>query len=273
MAPSNEDLPTDLQKIDPEDPAMTKLVDKDEISPLPETEALWHMGQSKEHRHLLKHPVITSFLWLKWTRIRRYFNRNLRFYLLFVYLLTWYIFENFGGVSLNKDPGSSIPFLHGFFFAFAIVMAFFVMVDWKNDMVDIMTINARKLGDEEENGGMSCRDMIGLFLSNWVEAAFITGLILIGTFGSKSLFFGLLITTVILTIREFFQVTVSLRRYLLSPENWIEVTTIIIIGIILFHKEDPEEDNILKRHLSAIAIVLSWAEMITLVGKHPKLER
>ena len=45
---------------------------------LPETQSLWYLGQSKEHRHLLKHPVITSFLFLKWGRIRRFFNRNLR---------------------------------------------------------------------------------------------------------------------------------------------------------------------------------------------------
>ena len=38
--------------------------------PLPETGVLWHMAQSEKHRHLLKHPVITSFLWLKWQRIR-----------------------------------------------------------------------------------------------------------------------------------------------------------------------------------------------------------
>ena len=42
---------------------------------LPETESLWYMGQSKEHRHLLKHPVISSFLWFKWERMRPYFNR------------------------------------------------------------------------------------------------------------------------------------------------------------------------------------------------------
>ena len=33
LAPSNEDLPKDLQNIDPEDPAMTKLVDFDEKFP------------------------------------------------------------------------------------------------------------------------------------------------------------------------------------------------------------------------------------------------
>lgn len=32
---------------------------------MPETESLWHMSQSKEHKYLLQHPVIISFLWLK----------------------------------------------------------------------------------------------------------------------------------------------------------------------------------------------------------------
>jgi hypothetical protein len=68
-------------------------------------------------------------------------------------------------------------------------------------------------------------------------------------------------------------VTVSLRRYLLSPENWIEVTSIILISIILFGKDVQEDHNELKRHLAGITIVLSWAELITLVGKHPRLTR
>ena len=45
---------------------------------LPETQSLWYMAQSREHRHLLKHPVVTSFLHIKWDRIRRHFNFNLR---------------------------------------------------------------------------------------------------------------------------------------------------------------------------------------------------
>ena len=73
-----------------------ELIDKQAV---PETECLWYMGQSKNHRHLLKHPVVTSFLWLKWQKIRGYFNRNLRFYFLFVTTLTWYIFARYGGIS------------------------------------------------------------------------------------------------------------------------------------------------------------------------------
>lgn len=70
--------------------------------PLPETEVLWYMSQSKKHRHLLKHPVITSFLWLKWKRISSSYNKNLAFYISFVICLTSYIFVIYGGKSLRS---------------------------------------------------------------------------------------------------------------------------------------------------------------------------
>ena len=79
--------------------------DDQEQSALPETESLWYMGQSREHRHLLRHPVITSFLWFKWQRIRKYFNRNLRLYLLTVALITWYVFREYGGHSQRNQLG------------------------------------------------------------------------------------------------------------------------------------------------------------------------
>ena len=41
------------------------------------------MSQIKEHRHLLSHPTITSFLWMKWRKMRPYFYTNVVFYLLF----------------------------------------------------------------------------------------------------------------------------------------------------------------------------------------------
>jgi hypothetical protein len=82
---------------------------------LPETESLWYMGQSKNHRHLLKHPVVTSFLWLKWQKIRGYFNRNLRFYFLFVTTLTWYIFARYGGISTRdmSQNGTTLDVYQG----------------------------------------------------------------------------------------------------------------------------------------------------------------
>jgi len=57
---------------------------------------LFHMAQSDKHRHLLKHPVLASFLWLKWKRIGAAYNRNLLAYFLFVAVLTAHIFHVYG---------------------------------------------------------------------------------------------------------------------------------------------------------------------------------
>ena len=67
----------------------------------PETDVLWYMARSKDHRHLLKHPVITSFLALKWSRISVHYNANLVFSVVLVLLLTLYIFTNYAGHSLG----------------------------------------------------------------------------------------------------------------------------------------------------------------------------
>merc|ERR1719341_132698 len=70
----------------------------------PETDVLWYMARSRDHRHLLKHPVITSFLALKWSRINYHYNANIICFALFVAILTAYIFTNYGGFSLNVSP-------------------------------------------------------------------------------------------------------------------------------------------------------------------------
>nr|CAG4640615.1 EOG090X00QE [Eulimnadia texana] len=57
----------------------------------PESEALWHLSQSSRHQYLLRHPVVTSFLMLKWHKVRNYFYTNLAIYTLAVIVLTTYI--------------------------------------------------------------------------------------------------------------------------------------------------------------------------------------
>ncbi|XP_059093898.1 transient receptor potential channel pyrexia-like [Tigriopus californicus] len=274
LAPPKEDLPYVNRDLVPRDPENQKLADDDEDEkvPLPETQTLWHMGQSKAHRHLLKHPVITSFLYLKWGRIRRYFNRNLRFYVLFVFVLTWFIFENFGGKTLRSGESQSIPALHVLYFVFAFILVGFILRDWAMDIKDVMRAEQMK----SNNSGMEEPTSSGklaliIIFSNWVESLFIIflGLVLVG--GVPYLWSSLLFLTIVLLVREFFQVSVSLKRYICSPENWIEVAMISLIGFILFLGDEHHYN--LKRHFSAIVLVLSWAEFITLVGKHPKLSR
>ena len=276
LAPPKEDLPIEAQaelriNDDPENQKLSDDEDDNQKFALPETQSLWHMGQSKEHRHLLKHPVITSFLYLKWGRIRRYFNRNVRFYLLFVFILTWFIFENFGGSAIRTEGMRTIPFWHTLFVIFAVILVIFIMRDWAMDLKDLMRDEAVKRENPETTGEplSSGKLFCTIIFSNWVEVLLILFMGAIAIGGAVTLTYALVLLLILLIVREMFQVTVSLKRYLFSPENWIEVSMILCIAIILFA---PVSYN-LKRHLSAISIVLSWAELITLVGKHPKLTR
>ncbi|XP_071453116.1 transient receptor potential cation channel protein painless [Hetaerina americana] len=80
--------------------------DGDEFCPpARETEPLTYFCNSKEHQRLLKHPIISSFLFLKWHRIRWIFYGNLTFYSLFVAFLTAYILGKYG-TELSVDENS-----------------------------------------------------------------------------------------------------------------------------------------------------------------------
>merc|ERR1712235_225856 len=78
-----------------------------------------------------------------------------------------------------------------------------------------------------------------------------------------------LVVISLIILRELLQMAVSLKRYFTSFENWMEMA---MIGLVLAIVSNNTEDTLLlNRHLAAIAIVFSWAELITLIGRHPKL--
>jgi len=235
---------------------------------LPETESLWYMGQSKEHRHLLKHPVITSFLWFKWERIRPYFNRNLRLYLLFVFLLTWFIFSNFGGESQHENIEKVF---RGSYIAIFTLLVCLMVRDWWKDIQD--ALRAESLATSAKNSINpklninSPKMILQIFASNWLDLFMIAGMSLI--FILEDLQIPILVLISILIARELLQMAVSLKRYFSSFENWLELSMIsLVIAIVANNGEDA---ILLNRHLAAIALVLSWAELITLIGRHPKL--
>ena len=58
--------------------------------------------KSEKHRDLVTHPVIKSFVWIKWKLVSKCYNRNVRMNILLVYYLTWYIFRQFGGLEYNS---------------------------------------------------------------------------------------------------------------------------------------------------------------------------
>ena len=230
---------------------------------LPETEPLWYMSQSKQHRHLLKHPVITSFLWFKWQKIRKYFNRNLRFTLLFVFTLTWFIFKTAG---TNKNDQAAPMIWYFMSLVLIIILFFFVLKDWfldlKNCQKDKSTITNHPVQTEAR-----FRSSCNLVLSNWIEAIFIALGVLLITLGQSAIEIVLGCLLGMLFIRELLQMSVSLKRYFSSLENWVELTILGLVTYLLLGDGSLE----VKKHLGAFAIVLSWAELVVLLGQHPKL--
>ena len=178
-----------------------------ETVPLPETEGLWYMSQSKKHRHLLKHPVIAAFLWMKWKKIGFTYNTNLAWFTAFVALITAYIFMLYPGSSLTPN---AVP--------------------------------------SEACGGPDTKVPAGTGIL-WVICSCLL---------------------LFLALREVFQFGIAPRRYIFTLENWVDVTLLALTSILLFHG-DYGCHVTLKRHVAAFIIVLSWSELITMIGRHPKL--
>ncbi|CAH2092106.1 unnamed protein product [Euphydryas editha] len=159
----------------------------------PETEALLYMTRNEELRPLLKHPVITSFLYLKWQRISSLFYANITFYSFLWLCLILYIILGYG---VEKQQSDSV------------------------EALNVVT-----------------------------HVGAIIGLIL-------------------LIIRELFQFLVSPTRYLQSIENLMEIALIFVTGWIVSYDLAPEST---KQQLSAVAILLSSAELVLLIGQFPTL--
>ncbi|KAJ8922833.1 hypothetical protein NQ315_007868 [Exocentrus adspersus] len=71
-----------------------------------ETEVIYYMSKAPEFRHLLKHPVIVCFLFMKWHRIRWLFYSNLAFYIAFFLSLVVYIFMSYA--NFTNEANSSL---------------------------------------------------------------------------------------------------------------------------------------------------------------------
>lgn len=182
-----------------------------------ETAPLNTMTEYPELRPLLKHPVLASFVNLKWYTIRKYFYLNTAFYVLFWLLLTFYIFTVY---SATKRAGAAATTTIG-----------------SNSSTDTAAINA---------GG---------------KPAFVNGSKLELTVWSITMLFSL-----ILTVREFIQFVVSPVKYVSSAENWLEFGLIVSTFLILCRTDEHD-----TRQFSAIAILLSWTELVLLIGRHPLL--
>jgi len=143
--------------------------------------------------------------------------------------------------------------------------------DWWKDIQD--ALRAESLASSAKNSINpklninSPKMILQIFASNWLDLLMIAGMSLI--FILNDLQIRILVLLSILIAREVLQMAVSLKRYFSSFENWLELAMISLVIAIIAN--DGEDGILLNRHLAAIALVLSWAELITLIGRHPKL--
>merc|ERR1712168_862194 len=120
-------------------------------------------------------------------------------------------------------------------------MVLFVLKDWMSDMKDLLRQQQLREEYGRPPGASPITSCLHLILSNWLEAVLLAALAII-------LWLGLI-------IREAFQMAVSLRRYIFTIENWLEAALLILVGVLLV-KDSCSLD--VKRHLAAIALLLSW---------------
>lgn len=187
-------------------------LESQEYSPenVPETDPLLYISEVPELRPLLSHPVLTSFIHLKWLAIKRYYKVNLAFYIGFWALLTSYTILTFeigiqnSNLSLTQDNVTEFSTYK---------------IPFSNDTAVYL----------------------------WVMVL------------------GFLIA---LIFRELFQFVSSPISYLTSIENWLEISLFVLTSILLLC-EMPTMS--IRNQISAIVILLSWGELILLVGRHPAL--
>jgi hypothetical protein len=63
-------------------------------SPSPEMDPIVQISLSSKQRHLLLHPILSSFVHLKWQHVKNFYYYNLAFYVVFVLLLTFIILHH-----------------------------------------------------------------------------------------------------------------------------------------------------------------------------------
>ena len=232
---------------------------------LPETKALELLTKSSEHKYLLKHPLLTSFLWLKWERIYQMYNMNLRFQVLFVFMLTWVVYEKTAGNFVNDQNCNGIPNIStddtfsDMFYAAYFILVFIQMLYIIKDLCTCIL------------GGKTYGYWILLEIL-WLSCC--TILIIVYKHIKWNLHVILIAYTILLILKEAFQIMLSLTKYLFKKKNWIDILLIGLVYFIMFHDDNCEDSYVkLKRILGSFIIVISWTDLFCAIGKHPYFTR
>ena len=79
-----------------------------------------------------------------------------RFYVLFVFLLTWYSFEEFGAKELKPDGGGAIALWYALYVVLTIALLLFIMRDFVLDIKDLRKAELVKQGGISVDKVLAC---------------------------------------------------------------------------------------------------------------------
>lgn len=166
-----------------------------------ETMPLLFVSQSVLHHKLLLHPLVESFLALKWYKLRTLYWLSVLCYLLFIVILTAYmVLVHSHKLSADPTAPSSIS--------------------------QPLTVNA--------------------------------------------LYVMLCLMTLFYLLFELNQMAISFVSYMLHVTNALQLSMLILIGVLLLPLQMDEQ---VRLYLSAWALILSWITLVIIVGKHPYLSQ
>ncbi|XP_069680884.1 transient receptor potential cation channel protein painless-like [Periplaneta americana] len=146
------------------------------------------LSRKEEMRRLFKHPLIRSFLSIRWASVSCYYYANILFYCVFVGLLTTFSLRQSGEKRMARNASNPL------------------------------------------NIALSC--LLAIF-----------------------------------AVREILQLVVKKLRYFMNLENCMELVVFGLLGVQLYAGDLGMAD----RHVSAITILLAWAELVLLTGRLPSL--
>ena len=280
----------------------------DSIYYLSEMELLSDMSECPEIRPLLKHPVIDSFLWLKWKLMTKFFNRNLRIDILFTYCMTWHIFVQYGGrrwnsvgLALNDtyQVGDSSKFCEEptyhfelvnideyinftmvwylLFVGHTVIQLVYILKDLRRDLSMKFSANYKEASQSPIAAG-------------WLDIFNIALMGLVIMCGKNVLWFVISLILLFYIGTEFIQMINSKMQYFKEKSNWIDMCIIGFLMVVMYvpnekivnpHKfsvfDDPSEHSSenetakcrVKRAMSAALIVLTWTRLLMSMAKFP----
>ncbi|GLG93945.1 Transient receptor potential cation channel protein painless [Gryllus bimaculatus] len=240
-----------------------------------EMDALHYISRSRDLRPLLRHPVINSFLNLKWYMVRWFFYINLIVYTLFVTLITAYI------LLINVDDED-------------ITNCTMINIARKEssakimDVVDpeksslVLNLECKEFDEnctQNHVRQLSLSDVDKLQVASLVKAVFGNKKRCVHQhddpkhlsaeeFAAHCLRIPCIYLLIGLVLREIVQCATGWKRYAKDWENVIEFLMIIVCAIAL--SSDWDASNF-KQHISAMAILLTWTELVFMTGRLPYL--